>query len=106
MAQHIEVVTTTDSQDDARRIARELVESRLAACVQIRGPIESIYRWKGQIESAQEWQCVAKTRRELFPQVEKTIRELHSYEVPEILAVEIVESSRAYTEWLDQQVGR
>lgn len=104
MGEHIEVVTTTADQDDARRIARALVEARLAACVQIRGPIESTYRWKGQIETAQEWQCVAKTRRELFDRVEQTIRQLHPYEVPEILALEIVDASPAYRKWLDGEV--
>jgi periplasmic divalent cation tolerance protein len=105
MSDYVEVITTTETQDDARRIARALVESRLAACVQIRGPIESTYRWKGAIETAEEWQCVAKTRGELFAQVEGTIARLHTYEVPEILAVPIVEASRSYAEWLDGQVG-
>ncbi|HLA83945.1 MAG TPA: divalent-cation tolerance protein CutA [Thermoguttaceae bacterium] len=104
MSEHLEVVTTVQTQDDARRIARALVEGRLAACVQIRGPLESTYRWKGQIETAQEWQCAAKTRRDRYADVERAIRELHPYEVPEILAVEIVEVSPAYARWLDEQV--
>jgi periplasmic divalent cation tolerance protein len=106
MSDYLEVVTTTASRDEAGRIARGLVESRLAACVQIRGPIESTYRWKGQVETAEEWQCVAKTRRELYSRVEQAIREMHSYEVPEILAVEIAEVSRSYAEWLDGQVRK
>lgn len=106
MIEPVEVVTTTETQEAAQRIARALVESRLAACVQIRGPIESVYRWKGEIETAAEWQCVAKTRRELFAQIEQAITRLHTYEVPEILAVPIVEASRPYAEWLDQQVGQ
>ena len=77
MSEYVEVVTTTETQDDARRIARELVESRLAACVQIRGPIHSIYRWKGKIHSAEEWQCVAKTHRELYIHIEQAIGRLH-----------------------------
>jgi periplasmic divalent cation tolerance protein len=105
MSPHIEVTTTTATQDDARRIARALVERRLAACVQIRGPIESTYRWQGQIETAQEWQCVAKTRRDLYARVEQAIRELHPYEVPEILAVEILEASASYAQWLDDQMS-
>ena len=105
MSEHIKVVTTTETREDAQRIARSLVESRLAACVQIRGPIQSTYRWQGQIETAQEWQCTAKTRRDLFAQVERAISELHPYEVPEILAVAIVESSDAYARWLDEQTG-
>lgn len=103
MGEYVEVVTTVETQDDARRIAGTLVEARLAACVQVRGPIHSTYRWRGRIETAQEWQCVAKTRRELFGSVEKMIRQMHPYEVPEILAVEIVDLSGAYAAWLDEQ---
>lgn len=103
MGEYVEVVTTIETQDDARRIAGALVEARLAACVQVRGPIHSTYRWRGRIETAQEWQCAIKTRRELFGSVEKTIRQMHPYEVPEILAVEIVELSAAYGAWLDEQ---
>ncbi|MBN1590218.1 MAG: divalent-cation tolerance protein CutA [Pirellulales bacterium] len=106
MSSRIEVITTTETQAEARRIAQALVESRLAACVQIRGPIESTYRWKGRIETAQEWQCVVKTRRELFSRVEQAIASQHSYEVPEILAVQIIEASQPYAAWLDEQVGQ
>ena len=105
MSESVEVVTTTETQEDARRIARALVESRLAACVQVRGPIESTYRWKGKIETAVEWQCVAKTRRDRFDDVARTITQLHPYEVPEILALPIVEASRPYAEWLEEQIG-
>ncbi|NLE39086.1 MAG: divalent-cation tolerance protein CutA [Pirellulaceae bacterium] len=105
MSSHVEITTTTASRDDARRITRALVERRLAACVQIRGPIESTYRWQGNIETADEWQCVAKTRRDLFDEVERAIRELHPYEVPEILAVEIVAMSAAYGRWLGEGLG-
>jgi len=105
VSDYIELVTTTASQDDARRIARTLVEAHLAACVQIRGPIESTYRWRGQVETAEEWQCVAKTRRALFARAEQAIRELHPYEVPEILAVAILECSEAYAQWLNEQVS-
>ena len=105
MSNHVEITTTTASRDDARRIARTLVEKRLAACVQIRGPIESTYRWQGNVETAEEWQCVAKTRRDLFGEVERAIRELHPYDVPEILAVEIIATSEAYARWLEEGLG-
>ncbi|MEX2142090.1 MAG: divalent-cation tolerance protein CutA [Pirellulales bacterium] len=98
----MQVITTTATLDDARRIARELVERRLAACVQIVGPIESIYRWEGQVETAQEWQCWIKTRGDLYAAVEQTIRELHSYEVPEILTM-VAEGSKAYLDWLRRE---
>jgi periplasmic divalent cation tolerance protein len=103
MTDHIQVVTTTATQADAQRIAQMLVESRLAACVQIVGPITSTYRWQGKIETAQEWQCVAKTRRDLYARVEEAIRRAHPYEVPEILAMPIVAESPDYARWLDEQ---
>jgi|SRR6476661_6058416 periplasmic divalent cation tolerance protein len=101
--EHIQVVTTVASADEARRLATALVEERLAACVQIVGPIESIYRWQGKVETATEWQCWIKTRRERYDALEATIRRLHSYEVPEILAVPIVAGSEAYLKWLTDE---
>jgi len=105
MSQYIQVVTTTDKEEDARRIAHLLVERRLAACVQVLGPITSTYRWQGAIETAQEWQCWAKTRRDLFDEVETAIRGTHPYEVPEILAVPIVAAGRSYLAWLEAETG-
>ncbi|MEN6459141.1 MAG: divalent-cation tolerance protein CutA [Thermoguttaceae bacterium] len=101
---HIQVVTTVERREDAERIGRTLVERRLAACVQIVGPITSLYRWQGKIEMAQEWQCVAKTRRDWYDAVEQAIRKLHSYEVPEILALPILDGGADYLAWLDAQV--
>lgn len=105
MADFIQVLTTTDTKNLAEQIGRALVERRLAACVQIVGPIESIYRWQGQIETAEEWQCWIKTTRERFAAVEQAIRELHTYSVPEILAIPVVAGSAAYLQWLEEQVG-
>ncbi len=103
MPTHIQVVTTTALRDEAERIARELVEARLAACAQIVGPILSTYRWQGKIETGEEWQCWAKTRGELFARVEDAIRRIHRYEVPEILAVPVVAGSASYLAWLDTE---
>jgi periplasmic divalent cation tolerance protein len=105
MADFIQVLTTTDSKNLAEQIGRALVEQRLAACVQIVGPIASIYRWQGQIETAEEWQCWIKTTRERFAAVEQAIRELHTYSMPEILAIPVVNGSAAYLQWLEEQVG-
>jgi len=105
MPESVQVLTTVEKREEAETIARSLVEKRLAACVQIIGPITSTYRWKGEIETAEEWQCLVKTRRELYPQVERAIRRLHSYEVPEIIATPIVAGSADYLEWLDENVG-
>jgi periplasmic divalent cation tolerance protein len=106
MAEHVQVVTTTSSREEAQRIARVLVEERLAACVQVLGPISSTYRWQGAIETSHEWLCVAKSRRELYEEIEKAIRGAHSYQVPEILAVPILAGSVDYLAWLDQEVKR
>jgi periplasmic divalent cation tolerance protein len=101
---YIQVVTTTPSLEEAQRIARTLVERRLAACVQLSGPIESTYRWQGAIECSQEWVCTAKTRRERFDDVAQVIRECHSYQLPEILAFPIADGSADYLAWLDAEV--
>jgi len=106
MTECIQVVTTTAQKADAQQIAATLVQRRLAACVQIVGPIESTYRWEGKIETAAEWQCWAKTWRSLYPEVEEAIRQLHPYDQPEILAVAVVAGSRGYLAWLDQEVKR
>jgi periplasmic divalent cation tolerance protein len=100
----IQVLTTTPSREEAERIARALVEERWAACVQVLGPITSTYRWQGAIETSQEWLCVAKSRRGLFAGIEKAVRRLHPYQVPEILAVPVVAGSADYLAWLDQEV--
>ena len=106
MTDFIQVITTTEHKDDAERIARALVEQRLAACVQVLGPITSTYRWKGQIETAQEWQCWIKSRRDLYDQLEQAIRRLHPYEVPEILAVPVLAGSAPYLAWMEEEVKR
>jgi periplasmic divalent cation tolerance protein len=98
----LQIITTTPTIDDARRMARALVEKRLAACVQIVGPIESVYRWEGKIETANEWQCWIKTRGEHYDAVKRLIRELHPYEVPEILTL-VAEGSKAYLDWLNKE---
>jgi periplasmic divalent cation tolerance protein len=106
MTEHIQVVTTTDKRDDAIAIASELVQQRLAACVQILGPITSVYRWKGKVETAQEWQCWAKSRHDRYADIEQAIRKTHSYEEPEILAIPITAASASYLAWIDGQVSR
>jgi periplasmic divalent cation tolerance protein len=99
----VQVITTVASAEEARRIAAALVEERLAACVQIVGPIESIYRWQGKVETATEWQCWIKTRRQHYDRVEAAVRRLHSYQLPEILAMPIIAGSEAYLKWLSDE---
>jgi len=101
MSDYLLVSTTTETREEARRIARRLVERRLAACVQVLGPIESTYRWRGAVETAAEWLCLAKTRAERFAEVRDAIAEMHPYEVPEIVAAPLVAGSEAYLAWLD-----
>ena len=104
MTDYIQVSTTTETKQAAQEIAAALVEQRLAACVQVSGPVESVYRWQDKVQQSQEWLCTAKTRASLFPQVEAAIRELHTYECPEIVAVPIADGSAAYLTWLGEQV--
>ena len=100
----IQVVTTTDKQQIAQAIAESLVEQRLAACVQVSGPITSVYRWQGQLETATEWHCAIKTVRSLFAAVESQIRQLHNYAVPEIVVLPLIDGSASYLAWLRAQV--
>ena len=104
MSEAIQIVTTTDNQASAQKIAENLVETRLAACVQIEGPVTSVYRWKGNVETAEEWRCTIKTVRRLYRDVEHRIRQLHSYDEPEILATTVDEGSDSYLDWLGDQV--
>jgi periplasmic divalent cation tolerance protein len=104
MTECIQVVTTTDSRENAEQIARGLVERRLAACAQVAGPITSTYWWKGTVQAAQEWMCLVKSRRDLFPQIEQAIRELHPYQVPEILAIPVAAGSASYLDWLSGEL--
>jgi periplasmic divalent cation tolerance protein len=94
------VLTTAGSQEEARKIAHALVERRLAACVNIVPHLESIYRWQGKIETAEEWLLMIKTQAELFDRVRNAVKELHSYDLPECLMLEISDGDKAYLDWL------
>jgi len=98
------MATTTASRASARRIARALVDRRLAACMQIVGPIESIYRWHGKVETAREWLCFIKTTQARYRELAAAIESLHPYDTPEIIAVPIAAGSRRYLEWLAASV--
>ena len=104
MKSYIQISTTTETKEQAQKIARYLVEQKLAACVQITGPIESIYRWKGKVENAQEWLCLIKTRDDLYNKVETAIKKLHSYETPEIIAMPVVKGSKEYLSWIEDSL--
>lgn len=102
--EHVQAMTTVGSEQEAELIASSLVEAKLAACVQISGPIRSRYRWEGKIEEAREWQCLVKTTTAAYPRVETAIRALHSYDEPEIIAIPIVAGSGGYLNWIDDNV--
>ncbi|MGO9209626.1 MAG: divalent-cation tolerance protein CutA [Terriglobales bacterium] len=100
------VLSTAGSAEEAQKIAQALVERRLAACVNIVGPIQSVYRWKGAVESAPEHLLIIKTTAAAFPRVRDAIRELHSYELPECVMLSIEAGSEEYLKWLEESVDR
>jgi periplasmic divalent cation tolerance protein len=106
MESFILVTTTTESKEEATIIAQHLLGEKLAACVQISGPITSTYRWRGKVETAEEWLCLIKTREGLYKELEKAIISLHSYETPEIIAVPITKGSPGYLNWLENEVKK
>ena len=100
------VLVTAASAEDAARIGRVLVEERLAACANVVGPITSIYRWQGAVEEASEHLMLVKARATDFERVAARVRELHTYDVPEIIALPIRGGSPAYLAWLAESTGR
>jgi periplasmic divalent cation tolerance protein len=98
------VLTTTSSAEEGKKIARALVERRLAACVNIIPRIESVYRWEGKVEEAQEYLLLIKTTDEAFPRLRDVIQELHSYDIPECIALAIEDGSVHYLRWIDESV--
>jgi len=100
MTDKIVVLSTCADEEQARTLARALVERRLAACATVVPGVTSIYRWKGEIESSAECLLVIKSTRELFGPLQAAIASLHSYEVPEVLALSVVDGAPAYLEWL------
>ena len=100
--EYIVVFVTAGSMEEGRTIARTLVEEGLAACVNIIDGVRSIYRWKGEICDDEEVFLVIKSRRALFGRLEKRVRELHSYEVPEVIAIPLSAGAEAYLSWMDE----
>ncbi|MFO0914584.1 MAG: divalent-cation tolerance protein CutA [Pirellulales bacterium] len=101
----MQVVTTVDSDTAAQQLAQQLVQQRLAACVQISGPITSVYRWHGAIESATEWRVVAKTTATAAEPLMQAIARLHPYQVPQIVAWPIPHVYAPYAQWVADSVG-
>ncbi len=101
----IVVFITVSSEDEAAKIAKALVENKLAGCVNIIKNIRSIYSWQGKIEDEPEVLMIAKTQKHLFDSLMKRVKELHSYTVPEIIALPIIEGSKDYLKWLKEVTG-
>jgi periplasmic divalent cation tolerance protein len=102
MTDKIVVLSTCGSEEEAARIARALVDARLAACVNVIPQIRSIYRWQGAVEDATEC-LVIKTKRELFEQLATRLREVHSYQAPEAIALPVVDGLADYLAWIDRE---
>lgn len=97
------ILVTAGSEDEAEKIARTLVEERLAACVNIINPIRSIYRWEGKVQDDREWLLVIKTQQGHFAAIEERVKTLHSYQVPEVIALPIVDGSEKYLRWVKDE---
>jgi periplasmic divalent cation tolerance protein len=106
MTDKIVVLTTCDSEEQAREVAHRLVELRVSACVNILPKVHSIYRWKDKVEESAEWLLVIKSRRDMFGVLRAEIEKLHTYDVPEIVALPIVDGSESYLGWLDAQLAK
>jgi len=102
MVDAIMVLVTCGSEEEAVKIAHSLVEERLAACVNITSPVRSIYRWEGKIWDEREWILIIKTQKRRFEELENKLKSLHSYSVPEVIALPIVKGSASYLKWLKE----
>ena len=105
MTDKIVVLSTCQTARQAKKIARHLLEARLAACVNIVPGARSVYRWKGKIEDAAEHLLIIKSRRDLFDRLRAELEKVHSYEVPEALALQVVDGSGNYLAWLDRELN-
>jgi len=99
------ILVTAATKAECRKIARHLVEMKLAACVNITQPIESIYRWEGKVTDDKEFQLIIKSTRELFPEIKAAVSNLHSYHTPEIICLPIIDGSRNYLQWIEDSVN-
>lgn len=104
MKEYIQVFTTVGSMSNAEKISEILVEAKLAGCVQVVGPISSTYWWEGSVEVGEEWLLLIKTLKSMYLAVEEKIKQIHSYEVPEIIYTEISGGNKDYLSWLGQEL--
>ena len=106
MSEAIIVLVTCGSEEEALNISRALVEEQLAACVNLISPVRSIYRWEGKIWDEKEWLLIIKAQRKRFDELEKKVKSLHSYSVPEIIALPIIAGSSSYLDWLAEMTEK
>ena len=104
MTDKVVIFVTAGSLAEGKKIARHLVEAKLAACVNISQPIESVYRWEGQIAEEKEFLLIIKSTRELFPEIKTEISKIHSYHTPEIICLPVIDGSRNYLQWISDSV--
>ena len=104
MPEYIQVFVTIDDESKAEEIASKIVEKRLAACVQITGLVKSLYRWKGKINKDKEWLLIFKSSEKLYDELEREIKNLHTYDTPEILAMPVVKGNVDYLNWLEEEL--
>ena len=100
MTEFIQVFTTVNSRDNADKIASKLLGERVASCVQVFGPVNTSYWWKGRIERAKEWLCLIKAKEKDYRVIETSIKKVHQYDVPEILALPILKGNIDYLKWI------
>lgn len=105
MTDKIIILSTAGSESEANKIANELVQRRLAACVNIVPQIQSVYRWQGKVETAEEYLLIIKTTKARSPDVQAAIRELHSYDLPECIVISMEDGTREYLKWIEESVS-
>jgi periplasmic divalent cation tolerance protein len=104
MQEHLVALITAGSQEEADRIANTLVSEMLAACVNVLPGVTSVYRWEGEVQRDQEWLLVVKTTREVLDDLVRRVQAIHSYDLPEIIALPVVGGSKGYLRWIDGEV--
>jgi periplasmic divalent cation tolerance protein len=105
MTEKIVVLSNCGSEEEARRVARALVEARVAACVNIVPGIQSVYHWQGAIQEDPEWMLVIKSTRPMFDSLAAELRKIHSYQVPEVLAIPVIAGDQNYLDWMDREIS-
>ena len=105
MLKYVQIFTTTPNKKLAKKIAETLLEKKLAACIQILGPIDSTYRWKGKLANSKEYLCLIKSKQNQAGAIFRQLKKLHTYDVPEFIVTPISGGNKEYLRWIDSEVG-